>query len=294
MRKAIRGVGRREFLKTGTVALGLGEAFLHLGPSPAWAAEDAPNTHNLLLVGEQAAFLSHLPMFDRLNGAKTAFASPHRYQVILEATFSDAGKDVTERYLADRKGHPDTRIYTVGPEGFVLTRLFTPAERPALASFTATIFRGHLENGGQPVPGLDDTQVKVTRVVHGRMLSPQASKPEELEYIAFGKGSELFLAHAIFGPPDFDQMLAARLVDRPLTDEELKGDLRLSLPGRKNVAAQRLREGTEAPATLKTAAGTSAVKVQIVRQLYFEEGELLVPPTFDPTDEEKGTAKPTG
>jgi hypothetical protein len=279
--------GRREFLRTSTIALGLGGLAWHLEVPVAAAAEDAPNTHNMLLVGEQAAFLSHLPMFNRLNGGKTAFASPHRYQVILEATLQAAGKDVTERYLADRKAHPEARIYTVGPEDFVLTRLFTPAATPALGSFTATVFRGHLENGGQPVDGLDRARVKVTRVVHGRQLSPRDQKPDELEYIAFGKGSELFLAHAIFGPPDFDQTLSARLVDRTLTEEELKGDLRLTLPGRRNGAAQRLREGSEVPAVLKTAAGTSEVKVQAVRQLYFEEGELLVPPTFDPTSEEK-------
>jgi hypothetical protein len=50
------------------------------------AAEDAPNTHNMLVFGEQAVFLSHLPMFGALNKTKTGFRSPHRYQVILEAT----------------------------------------------------------------------------------------------------------------------------------------------------------------------------------------------------------------
>jgi hypothetical protein len=29
------------------------------------------------------------------------------------------------------------------------------------------------------------------------------------------------------------------------------------------------------------------VEVQVTRQLYFEEGELLVPPSFEPTSEEK-------
>ena len=54
------------------------------------AAEDAPNTHNMLVFGEQAVFLSHLPMFGAPNETKTDFRSPHRYQVILEAAFTKA------------------------------------------------------------------------------------------------------------------------------------------------------------------------------------------------------------
>jgi hypothetical protein len=29
------------------------------------------------------------------------------------------------------------------------------------------------------------------------------------------------------------------------------------------------------------------VQLEVGARIYFEEGELLVPPTFDPTDEEK-------
>jgi hypothetical protein len=65
-----RRMRRRDFLLTtaiGSLALGLGVAPV--------AAEDHEATHNMLVFGEQAAFLSHLPMFDGLKGAE--FTSPH-------------------------------------------------------------------------------------------------------------------------------------------------------------------------------------------------------------------------
>lgn len=285
-----RGPNRRQFLKQtalGTLAAsGFGRPF-HLG---AAGAEDPPNTHNMLVVGERTIFLSHLPMFHALDDAKTAFRSPHRYQVILEATFTNGGKDVGEVYVKDRQAHAGTRIYTLNPDEFVITRLFTPEAKPQLGTFPATVFRGHLEQGGTPISGLDKAQVTVTRVVHGRLFEPQAKKPTELEYILFGSGSERFLAHAIFAPPDFDHVLSVTLTNHELTDKELSQDVRLVLPGRKNVAPERLREKQRVPGVLRVgAAGSSTSKVDVEAgvEFYFEEGELLVPPTFEPTVEEK-------
>lgn len=279
---------RRRFIKQ--TALGA-VALTTLSPAQLLRAqdpEDRPNTHNMLVVGQNTIFLSHLPMFDGLDTTKTAFLSPHRYQVILEATFTIAGKDVGEIYRKDRQAHATTRIYTLRPETFVISRLFTPVAKPQIPSFTATVFRGHLEDGGKPVRGLEKVSVNVTRVVHGRQFEPQAKKPAELEYLLFGKGAELFLAHAIVSPPDFDQVLSVRLSGHELTDNDLTGGGRIVVANRKNVAADRLREKQNVPATLQigTAAG-SKVKIEAGTQHYFEEGELLVPATFDPTPEEK-------
>ena len=243
----------------------------------------------MLVVGAQTAFLSHLPMFDGLDKAKPAFLSPHRYQLILEATFSRQGKDVTGVYFNDRQANPGTRIYTLSPEPFVITRAFTPTEKPQLTAFNATVFRGHLENGGKPLADLQKTSVNVTRVVHGRMFDPLAKKPAELEYFLFGKGTELFLAHAIFAPPDFDHCLSVKLSGAELTAQDLTRDIRVVVPARKNVAAERLRETQRVDGTLRIGPSGSSAKVQIEAgvKLYFEEGELLVPPTFAPTAEEK-------
>ena len=79
--------------------------------------EDAPNTHNMLVVGTEAVFLSHLPMFDGLNKEKSDYTSPHRYQVILEARFSSGGKDVTAVYTEDRKSHPENEDVHVESDG---------------------------------------------------------------------------------------------------------------------------------------------------------------------------------
>jgi len=125
------------------------------------------------------------------------------------------------------------------------------------------------------------------------MFEPQAPKPGTLEYVLFGTGSELHLAHAIFGPPDFDHVLSVKLPSRQLTDAELTGDLRVVIPDRKNVAAERLRERDRIPAMLRIGAASDASKVEVEAgpAFYFEEGELLVPPTFDPTLEEKNEKK---
>src|SRR5881397_2772784 len=103
MKKAHTGdCGRREFLKRGGIAVvgitcfGVGRqgADAEITPSP----EDPPTVHNMLVVGQDTVFLSHLPMFQGMNLTKTAFTSPHRYQVILQGTFTQGGKNVQDVY----------------------------------------------------------------------------------------------------------------------------------------------------------------------------------------------------
>lgn len=285
-----RTLDRRQFFaRAALAALTVRELTLAKNAT-AQAADDPPNTHNMLVVGERTIFASHLPMFDGLDQKKSAFRSPHRYQVILEVTFAGAGKNVSEIYVKDRQAHPQTRIYTLSPEEFVINRLFTPQGKPRLTTFSATVFRGHLELGGTPIPGMEKTSVQVTRVVHGRKFEPQAKRAPELEYILFGKGSELFLAHAIVTPPDFDHVLSVALTGHTLTDKDLAAGARIVIPNRKNVAAERLRGKQRVQATLQigpSGAPVSKVQIEAGAEFYFEEGELLVPPTFAPTTEEK-------
>src|SRR6266566_10143533 len=112
---------RRVLQSTALAALALS-----LGARPA-RAEDDPNTHNMLVFGEQTVFFSHLPMFDSVDGAE--FTSPHRFQVILQAAFTP---EQMASYVKDRQAHPGTQFYTIGPEEFVLTRLFEPKTKPQL------------------------------------------------------------------------------------------------------------------------------------------------------------------
>jgi hypothetical protein len=254
------------------------------------AAQDQPNTHNMLVVGERTVFLSHLPMFDELNREKTAYASPHRFQVILEATFSDHGKSVQKLYANDRKAHPDIKMYTLNPQPMVLGKLFTPnAQHPSATSFRATVFRGHLERGGQEIRGLKNIDVNVKRVVVAREFDPAETKSDKLEYLLFGKGKELFLAHRISNPPDFDQVLAIKIDNPQLTEEQLSRGLTVTIADRKNAASQRIAQG-QTVAGKGHALGAHEflnLQIQAVTELYFEEGELAVPPNFDQTAEEK-------
>jgi hypothetical protein len=283
-------MSRRAFL-TSSVAGALASGVVVSRSADVEAAEDAPNTHNMLVFGEQAVFLSHLPMFDALNKTKTDFRSPHRYQVILEAAFTKEGKGLHDIYVKDRQAHPATRIYTLNPGTFVLSRLFTPAKTPQLTSFTATVFRGHLEQGGVPVPGLEKIVVEVVRVVHGRKFDPRVKNPGTLEYLLVGKGPERFLVHAIFAAPNFDQVLSVKSTGRELTDADLSEDVRVSVPNRKNIAAERLREGETVQGMLRLGPAQgktpSTIRIEVGAQVYFEEGELRVPPTFEATPEEK-------
>src|SRR4029077_11524559 len=131
--------------------------------------EDAPHTHNMLVVGEDVVFLSHLPMFDAVSTKRPTYTSPHRFQVILQATLTGGDKSVQDVYSADRKDNPSTTIYTLSPETFILTQLVAPGpQSPPLSSFKGTVFRGHLEKGGESIRGLQGIDVNIERVVYLR------------------------------------------------------------------------------------------------------------------------------
>jgi hypothetical protein len=279
---------RRLFLKhlcaaAATTAL-VGTNFKAEALSSAFQHEDCPNTHNMLVFGEKTIYLSHLPMFDGLTADKTDFASPHRYQVILEASFQRDGKDLQNLYSADRGQNPNVRIYTLNPKQFILPRLVSNPEGSPLTGFKAKVFRGHLEKGGVVVPKFDDVNVKVNRVVHFRALDPRADKPVELKYLLFGRAQEIFLAHYISKPPDFDQVLSVKVDGHTFTDVELNKGIELTISGRPNQASERIKEAESVKGQTQTADGqTVKFNLNAGKVIYFEEGELLIPPTFDDT-----------
>ena len=101
-------------------------------------------------------------------------------------------------------------MYTVAPSDvFMLSSLFAPELQPARTAFSGTVFRGHLERpGNQMIEGLQDINVRITRVIYARELRSDDERSDELGYILFGKTDELFLAHQITQAPDFDQIVA--------------------------------------------------------------------------------------
>ena len=257
--------GRREFLK-GSVAAVFAAGYWGW-PTGAVSAEDRPSVHGMLIVGEQTVFLSHLALFH----------PPHNYQVILEGTFAKPGSDPQADYFNDRK-RTGTKIYTLEPEPFVLTRL---AAAEPLRSFKADIYRGHFERI-KPQRALDAARigekvdVNVTRIIHFRQFEPTAAKPAQLQYLLFGKGPELFLAHVITTPPDFDHILSVKALNHQFTDGELSQGTPIVFPGKTNAVSKRI--GGAAPVTGQTArtggAAPKTLQLQPGIEFYFEQGEL--------------------
>lgn len=284
---------RRKFLKTTLAAVAgagcLSRGYAAAGQSGHAAHPDKPNVHNMLIVGQQTVFLSHLPMF-----STPAAISSHRYQAILEATFTKSDSSNPQAvYASDRKSNPQTKIYTLNPQEFVLSDLVATSGNSPLSSFQAKIFQGHLEKPGHKLL-LSDVEVNVTKVIHFREFDPNAAALAQLEYILFGKGKELFLAHFITKPPDFDQVLQVSVLDRTLPAEALSKGLRV-LFSRSNSIAQRLREKQEAMGEIRGLGGAASamkVKVKADVEYYFEEGELRVPAEFATTTAEKEAGFP--
>lgn len=252
------------------------EDMQHMGGHHDHPPQEPP--HNMMVVGEKTVFLSHLPMF----------MTPHNFQVILEATFSSGGKDVTSIYVKDRQTHPQEKMYTLEPqERFKLPTLFTPRP-PERASFKGTIFRGHLERGGVHINGLENIDVNIKRVVYAQKLDSSLRKLDQLEYLLIGKGQELFLAHVISKAPDFDQLLSVKVANAP-SDADLNTGVRVVFLNRPNTAAQRLKEKEQATGQGHVTGAHQFLQLQIQGsvEFYFEEGELgRKGGTMEPTPEE--------
>jgi hypothetical protein len=237
--------------------------------------------HNMMLVGEQSEFLSHLPMLGH----------EHRFQVILEAEFQTGGKTLNTVYANDRVQHPQTKMYTVAPaDKFILSRMFSSEDQPPRRrSFRGKVFRGHLERGGEPIDGLSDVEVNAKRVVYARELAAADIRLDKLCYVLFGKGDELFLVHQLSQAPDFDQILAVAVTGHSFTAAEFARGVTVTIPRLANAASERVKEGeaTDAEAQIDGAHQSLALRIRVRRELYFEEGELLKRPLFEATEEEK-------
>ena len=237
--------------------------------------------HNMMVVGQQAIYLSHLPMFD----------SEHRFQVILEATLARGGQNVGKVYVDDRRANPSVRMYTLKPgDVFVLPRLFG-TDPPPRRSFPGTLFRGHLERRGTRLDRLTGVEVTVKRVVYAQEIGGTAgiAKPDTLDYVLFGTGSELFLAHRIAQAPDFDQIVGVKVSGRAFTSDELARGVSIKVPDRPNTPDRRLRAKDKVAGQAQvTGANTSLpLTVEVTTEFYFEETELALEPTLDQSPLEK-------
>jgi len=227
---------------------------------------DPPAGHGMLVVGLDAVFFYHLPMF----------MSPHDYQVILEVALSKQGSDPQRTYKADRQANPKTRVYTFAPVPFVLPDVLPPALK--LKKVQGDLFRGHFESPpeypAEPVSIGERVDAGVTSVVFAQKLLPPPAAAEHLEYLLFGKGNELFLAHAITRRGDFDQVLSVDVKGHQFLDDDLRHGVRVQFSGKANTSAQRLAEGKAVPGSARIGDKTVAIQVTPVVELYMSERDL--------------------
>lgn len=233
--------------------------------------------HNMMVVGERSVYLSHLPMF----------MPDHQFQVILEAEFTKGGKSAQEIYFKDRQSHPKVKMYSLMPlDSFKLPTLFRPLPPPRSA-FKGKLFRGHLERENEE---LGNFEVKIKRVIYAEELDGTRTKPDELTYILFGSPEELFLAHLIAAPPpDFDQLISVKIDGHKFTKQELETGVRLVFLERANTAVARLKEKEKLKGRghVTGAHQFLELKVEGIREFYFEESELDAKGTMGTTAEEK-------
>ena len=230
----------------------------------------------MFVFGRETVFLSHLPMF----------MAPHDAQLLLEVVLENAdGSSLTEVWSGERASHPEERLYTMMPEKFALSSLYA-SDPPERGSFRARFFRGHLERGGELIRELEDVIVRITKVRYARRFDRQG-KPDELTYLLLGRGDELFLAHVISEPPDFDQILSVELLGSRPDEGDLNADIRVVFPDRANTALARLRHEETATAQVHVTAADQFLTLELgdVGELYFEEGELATSRgAFEPTE----------
>jgi hypothetical protein len=254
---------------------------------PAEGGAKRPPTlavHNQMMVGEQTIYLSHLPMF-----MFDPDDHPHNYQVILEVTLSGPGNPQAT-YANDRRKHPHERMYTMSPDPFEMVE-FDP-QHARRHTLTGEIFRGHLERRGKRI--ISRAVVQVVNTVYFHEFDPNAEPLAQLEYLLFGKTPELFLAHVITRPPDFDQILSVTVAGpslSALTADVLSRGVRVSLPGRANTAHTRVKAGERVTGQAQLAGAQAAqpleLQIEAGTEFYFEEGELFLPMTMDQTPEER-------
>ncbi|MFL6203184.1 MAG: hypothetical protein ACJ76J_28790 [Thermoanaerobaculia bacterium] len=229
----------------------------------AWRADaqpgtEDPGTHGMLVLGSEAVYVSHLPMF----------VPQHRYQGIWEVSFGEAGDKV---YRAERARPQNAKqIFTLQPT----ERFRLPELTQTRKSFQADVFLGHFERPGHKRI-LQNVKVTLRRQVHWHPFRNSHERPEPLTYLLFGQGDELFLAHWISLAPNYDQIVSVT-PSKPLG--EIPEGAQLVLTKRGDADALRagdsvsgmmiVEHGPEQPAAV------TPIDLKVGSVIYLEEGEL--------------------
>ncbi len=209
---------------------------------PKKMSADKPSTHGMLIFGSDAVYASHLPMFH----------SPHDYQVLLELSLSATDR---QKYIEDKKQHPNVPTYTIAPERFVLPDMLNHPK-----PFKVSLYRGHFERGGIAI--LNDITVSIKEVLYFKKFNPNAPREVVANYILFGDEKEQFLAHKISNKPDFEQII------------QVNSDLKM-LPKNKKYAILTLDNDSNAPIGVSGNVLTiDNLTIQFLEQLYLEFNDL--------------------
>ncbi|QTE02717.1 hypothetical protein [Streptomyces cyanogenus] len=246
-------------------------------------------SHGMLLLGGEVFHMSHLPMF----------RYPHHFQVILEVGLDDTVGSVVRSH---RHVVPEEPYDTFVPKDFAMRELDPRGTGPRRTSMTGRLFCGHFEReGGNHPPLAEETVATVRNVVYFAELDVRAEHREdgELAYLCFGRGGQLYLAHAITAAPDFDQLLTVRTVPgtatdplgEPLPDDEATLEKffaerfavaeRVGILGRTDGPDQRMvpPETVAGAFSIPPPSGVHGFRVQLVaqREVYLETGDLRGP-----------------
>ncbi|MET0403128.1 MAG: hypothetical protein ABW123_12030 [Cystobacter sp.] len=219
------------------------------GPSPessALTVSTRQGVHGMVVFGDQAQFLYHLPMWHGL----------HAWQIVLEVRPDAEGERL---YVADRaSGSP---LVTFEPQPFALASL-----KPG-ARLEGTLFHGHFEQGGTPLPSAgaaSRVSFTVQRLLRVKALSPTEPPAPAGEYWLVGGEGERYGVHVARHAPDFDHILR---LDAP---RAIPGH-RVMTTGLQNRADGRPREGTTWTGLLEDG---SEVPFTVVREEYFSTADL--------------------
>lgn len=239
--------------------------------------DGAIGSHGMQIIGGGPMYLSHLPMF----------MHPHNFQVIFEVTFANGGTDPQALYVEDRQ-QTGTKLYTFQPaDEWDINELapMGPLHQPARTSFAGTIWRNHFERHPLTHPGqrrrIAEARAQVQRVVYFQQLDAQTPASPQLSYLLFGQAPELFLAHLITRPPDFDQILSARIDhghESLLSDEQLRQGIVAAFPGRPDDLPHKIQAGEKLVGRVahwgEAAAATNELPLEADIEFYVETEDL--------------------
>ena len=236
---------------------------------------DTAGRHSMLLFGQDPVYLSLL-----MTGP-----GPPGFQVLLEAGLDGPALDALR---ADR-GHGDG-IYTFDPAPFPVAGLEPRDGAPALAALEGTLLRGFAGQGGTPVA--TGVRADIRNVVWFQPVGAGAAPGpgQALEYLCFGRGDQVYLAHRVQAWPAFDQVLTVRLVPgtvrtlvgHPLDDDVAAirfGQAQRADAGRDDAAERRLTAGEVTTVAFPLTRSPSfsrgfTVQLEVERELYLDLKEL--------------------